>query len=437
MQTHTFSANRCLLGRRIIGVLILSLLFVSAGWAANSGPFGEGDDEHWVGTWSTTLHAPELLPGFTNTGFNNQTLRQIVHISIGGQRVRLRLSTFGASALVVDAAHIALSAGDATIVAGSDHALTFGGKASITIPPGAPVISDPVELTVPDLANLAVSLFVSGATGPATWHFDSRQTSYISPPGDFTGTAVMPLDPQSPTAQAWFWLAGIDLLAPRRSGAVAALGDSITDGDQSSVDKNRRWTDGLARRIAQQDEHAMGILNEGMDGNRLLHDVLAPNGLARFERDVLSQPGLDYVIVYLGHDDIGTGWPGGLNPDQPVTVDQILQAYEQLIERAQTRGVKIYGATLTPFEGAFVPGTPFPLYSPENEMKRRQVNHWIRTSGAFDAVIDFDRVLRDPDAPTRLLPNYDSGDHVHPNDAGYKAMADSIDLSLFYDDNRQ
>jgi lysophospholipase L1-like esterase len=431
MQTRTLSKYCEFLTRQSVAILSLGLLLASI-TAAAATPERKGDgNEHWVGTWSTTLHSPELLPGLTNAGFNNQTLRQIVHISIGGQRVRLRLSTFGADALVVDAAHIALSAGDSSIVAGSDHALTFGGKTSIVIPPGAPVVSDPVELTVPDLANLAVSLFVSGATGPATWHFDSRQNSYISPPGDFTGTTVMPLDPQSPPTESWFWLAGIDVVAPRRSGAIAALGDSITDGDQSSVDGNHRWTDELARRIVQQDEHAMGMLNEGMDGNRLLHDVLGPNGLARFERDVLSQPGLAYVIVQLGNADIGTGWPGGLNPDQVVTVDQILQAYEQLIEAAHTRGVKIYGATLTPFEGAFVPGTPFPLYSPENELKRRKVNQWIRTSGAFDAVIDFDRVLRNPNAPTRLLSKYDSGDHVHPNDDGYQAMADAVDLRLF------
>ena len=431
MQTRTLSQYCGFLTRRSVGILSLGLVLGSMTAVASSRDKRGDDDEHWVATWSTTLHAPGLLPGLTNTGFSNQTLRQIVHISIGGQRVRLRLSTFGADALVIEAAHIALSAGDSTIVAGSDRALTFGGKTSIVIPPGAPVVSDPVELTVPDLANLAVSLFVAGASGPATWHFDSRQDSYISPPGDFTGTTVMPLDPQSPTTQAWFWLAGIDVVAQRRSGAVAALGDSITNGDQSSVDGNHRWTDELARRIAQQDEHAMGMLNEGMDGNRLLHDVLGPNGLARFERDVLSQPGLAYAIVFLGTSDIGTGWPGGLNPDQVVTVDQILQAYEQLIEAAHTRGVKIYGATLTPFEGAFVPGTPFPLYSPENEMKRREVNHWIRTSGAFDAVIDFDRVLRDPNAPARLLPKYDSGDHVHPNDDGYEAMAEAVNLRLF------
>jgi lysophospholipase L1-like esterase len=338
-------------------ILFLGLLPASITAAAA----GEDGGEHWVATWSTTLHAPQLLPGFTNAGFNNQTLRQIVHISIGGQRVRLRLSTFGADALVVDAAHVALSAGDSTIVAGSDRALTFGGKTSIVIPPGAPVVSDPVELTVPDLANLAVSLFVSGATGLATWHFDSRQNSYISPPGDFAGTTVMPLDPQSPPTQSWFWLAGIDVAAPRQSGAIAALGDSITDGDQSSVDGNHRWTDELARRIVQHNDHAMGMLNEGMDGNRLLHDVLGPNGLERFQRDALSQPGLAYVIVSLGLTDIGRGWPGGLNPDQAVTVDQIVQAHEQLIEAVHTRGVKIYGATLTPNEGAFVPRNALPV----------------------------------------------------------------------------
>jgi lysophospholipase L1-like esterase len=431
MQTRVFSKYRGFLTRRSVAILSLGLLLTSITDAAANGQQREDSHEHWVSTWSTALHAPELVPGLTNGGFNDQTVRQIVHVSIGGKRVRLRLSTFGANAVVVDAAHIALSAGDSTIVAGSDRALTFGGKASIVIPAGAPVVSDPVELSVSDLANLAVSLFVSGATGPATWHFDSRQNSYISPPGDFTGTTVMPVDLQSSPTQSWFWLAGVDVLASRRSGAIAALGDSITDGDQSSVDENHRWTDELARRIVRQDEHAMGMLNEGMDGNRLLHDVLGANGLARFERDVLSQPGLAYVIVYLGTGDIGTGWPGGLNPDEAVTVDQILQAYKQLIEGAHTRGVKIYGATLTPFEGAFVPGTPFPLYSPENEMKRRQVNRWIRTSGAFDAVIDFDRVLRDPNAPSRLIPKYDSGDHVHANDDGYQAMADAIDLSLF------
>jgi lysophospholipase L1-like esterase len=215
------------------------------------------------------------------------------------------------------------------------------------------VVSDPVELTVSDLANLAVSIFVSGATGPATWHFDSRQTSYISPPGDFTGITVMPLDPQSPTTQSWFWLAGIDVLVPRQSGAIAAIGDSITDGAQSTVDQNHRWTNELARRIVQRDERPIGMLNEGLDGNRLLHDVLGPNGLARFETDVLSQPGLAYVIVQLGNNDIFT-----LDPSETVTVDQIIQGHKQLIERAHAKGLKIFGCTLNPVQGFLLPGTP-------------------------------------------------------------------------------
>ena len=291
------------------------------------------------------------------------------------------------------------------------------------------MVSDPVELTVSDLANLAVSLFVSGATGPATWHFDSRQTSYISPPGDFTGITVMPLDPQSPTTQSWFWLEGIDVLAPRQSGAIAAIGDSITDGAQSTVDQNHRWTNELARRIVQRDERPIGMLNEGLDGNRLLHDVLGPNGLARFETDVLSQPGLAYVIVQLGNNDIFT-----LDPSETVTVDQIIQGHKQLIERAHAKGLKIFGCTLNPVEGFLLPGTPFPVWTSANELKRQAINAWIRSSGEYDAVFDFDRVLRDPRQPARIRPALDSGDHGHPTDVGYKALADSIDLSLFYDD---
>jgi len=432
MQKHTLPLSCAFLTRRSVARLSLGLVLGGITAAAGARAQRGDGNEHWVATWSTVVHQPEPVPGLTNPGFNNQTLRQIVHISMGGEQVRLRLSTFGASGLVVGNAHIAISAGGAAIVPGSDRPLTFGGKPSVMIPPGAPVVSDPVELTAPDFANLAVSLFLPGATGPASWHFDARQTSYISPAGDYTETTVMPLDPLASTTQSWFWLAGIDVLAPQQSGAVAVLGDSITDGAQSTIDANRRWTDRLARRIlAQHDDHGMGVLNEGLDGNRLLHDGVGPNGLARFERDVLAQPGLAYVIVYFGYNDIGAGWPGGINPDQEVTVDQILQGYKQLIARAHARGVTIYAATLTPVEGGFVPGTPFPVYSPGNEIKRQQVNQWVRTSGAFDGVIDFDAVLRDPHAPTRVLGRYDSGDHVHPNDAGYSAMADAIDLRLF------
>jgi lysophospholipase L1-like esterase len=432
MLVNKLSFRRTQRSRRFV-VFLFFLLLMSVLMAADSRGNPVGGTEHWVATWSTALHQPDLLvPGLSNTGFVSQTLRQIVHTSLGGRQVRVRLSTFGADKLVIGAAHIALSAGGAAIVPSSDRVLTFNGKPSIEIPPGAPVFSDPVDLAVAGLSDLAITLFLPGVTGPATWHFDARQTSYISPPGDFTASAVMPLDPLTPTVASWFWLSSVDVLSSGQSGAIAAIGESTTDGDQSTVDANHRWPDWLARRIiAQPDHRGMGVLNEGLDGNRLLHDSLGPNGLARFERDVLSQSGLTHAIVFCGINDIGTGWPGGIYPDQEVTVDQIIGALRQFIQRAHTRGIKIYGATLTPNKGFVIPGTPFAAWSPGNETKRQAVNRWIRSSREFDGVIDFDRVLRDPDAPSQLLPRYDSGDHGHPNDEGYAAMAKAVDLRLF------
>jgi lysophospholipase L1-like esterase len=309
--------------------------------------------------------------------------------------------------------------------------LTFGGFPSITIPPGALVVSDPVELNVPDLSDLAVSIYVPGNTGPATWHFEGRQTSFISSPGDFTANAVMPV---SSTTLARFWLAGVDVIASKQTGAIVALGDSITDGSQSTqlppplqLDANARWTDQLAQRLLEQpDNRAMGVLNEGIAGGRLLHDSLGPNALARFDRDVLAQTGVTHVIVELGDNDIFT-----LNPAEEVTIAEIIQGHKQLIQRAHAKGLRIFGCTLTPHEGFLLPGTPFPVFSPAKEVKRQAVNAWIRTSGEYDAVLDFDRVLRDPNSPSKILALYDSGDHGHPNDAGYQALADTIDLRLF------
>jgi lysophospholipase L1-like esterase len=420
----------------IVRPLMLAVLL--AGVATPGQCAGDHGDENWIATWTTALHQPDLLaPGLANAGFNNQTLRQIAHTSAGGHRVRVRLSTFGAHNLVVGAAHIALHAQGQMIVPGSDRTLTFGGRPSINIPPGAPVLSDPVDLDVPALGDLAISIFVPGSTGPATWHFESRQTTYISTSGDFTSSTVMPLDTATPQVVAWFWLAGIEVSASSQMRAIAAIGDSITDGTNSSLDANHRWPDELARRLsAESGNQAVAVLNAGLAGSRLLHDSLGPNGLARFDRDVLSQPRLTHVIVQLGNPDIGEGWPGGLFPTDEVTAEQIIQGHKQLIDRAHSRGLKIYGATLTPFEGFVVPGTPFAFFTPANEAKRQAVNAWIRSSSAYDAVIDFDKVLRDPDAPSRLLVKYDSGDHVHPTDAGYAALADSVDLALFRNGNR-
>ena len=331
---------------------------------------------------------------------------------------------------MIGAANIALSATGASTVPGSDRTLTFGGDPSITIPPGALVVSDPVELEVPDRGDLAVSIFVPENTGPATWHFQGRQTSFISPPGDFTASAVMPV---SSTTQARFWLAGVDVTASEHTGVIVAIGESITDGAQSTVDANARWTDQLARRLLAQPGHrAMGVLNEGLAGNRLLHDSLGPNALARFDRDVLAQTGVTHVIVQAGANDIFT-----LNPVEEVTVEQVIQGHRQLIERAHSKGLRIFGCTLTPVEGFLLPGTPFPVFTPEKEVKRQAVNAWIRTSGEYDGVIDFDRVLRDPTSPTKIRALYDSGDHGHPNDLGYNALANAIDLKLFRNDQGQ
>jgi lysophospholipase L1-like esterase len=417
---------------RLLLIAVAVGTFATAAIAADRPGFEENGDEHWVATWGTAIHAPDLgVPGLANTGFNNQTLRQIVHTSIGGHKVRVRLSVFGANALVVGAAHIALSAGGAAIIPASDQTLTFGGQPSITIPPGALVLSDPVNLDVPPLSNLAVSIFVPGQTGPAAWHFEARQTLYVSPQGDFTGSGWMPVDSTIPPMLSWFWLSSVEVTSSRDTGGIVTFGDSITDGTQSTPDANKRWPDQLARRLMDDPgNQKLGVVNKGIAGNRILHDILGPDAPARFDRDVLATTGVTHVIVQLGGNDIFT-----INPTEEVSVDQIIQGHRQLIERAHAKGLRIYGCTLTPVEGFLVPGTPFPVFTLAKEAKRQAVNAWIRNSGEYDAVIDFDRVLRDPDDPARILPSYDSGDHGHPTDAGYKALAAAIDLRLFSDEN--
>ena len=420
METRTCGKWRSS-GRRVT-VLLTAMMPVLALTTIVAG----NGNEQWVGTWGTALHEPSPgPPGLTNTGFNNQTLRQIVHTSVEGNYVRVRLSTFGGRALAIGAAHIALRANDAAIVPDSDRTLTFGGEPSITIPLGAVVISDAVALQVPALADLAVSIFVPGSTGPATWHFLGLQTSYISSEGDFTGTVTMPV---ASTTLARFWLANVDVTTTKQTGAIVTFGDSVTDGAASTPNTNSRWPDHLARRLlAQPGNRKMGVLNQSITGNRLLHDGIGPNGLARFDRDVLTQTGVTHVIVLLGNNDLWTGET--ILPAESVTAEEVIQGHRQLIQRAHARGLTIYGATLTPLQG-FVPDAVFPII----EAKRQMVNAWIRTSGEYDAVIDFDEITRDPTVPTRLLPLYDSGDHLHPNNAGYEAMGNAIDLKLFKND---
>jgi lysophospholipase L1-like esterase len=382
-----------------------------------------GDQEGWAGTWGA---APVFPVGPV---INGQTVRQFVRVSVGGSRVRVRLSNeTGTDPLVIGAAHLAVGAAQGAIDPATDHALTFGGRPSVTIPPGAPAVSDPVDLDVRALATLAVSVYVPRWTGPTVVHPDAVQTAYVSKLGvDATGETTIP---EATTAVTRFFLTGVEVSSPgQRPRAIVTLGDSITDGNRSTLDANRRWPDRLAERLAEQGR-AIGVVNEGLSGNRVLHDLpeatFGPSALARFDRDVLGTPGAAYLVVMESINDIGHPTQAGL-PEQAVSAEDIITGLRQIATRAHAHGIKVFGATLTPYEG-----TIFPRYfTPEGEAKRQAVNEWIRTSGVYDGVIDFDAAIRDPGHPARVLSAYDSGDHLHPNDAGYKAMADSIDLDLF------
>ncbi len=402
--------------------LLAATALVGTGLGRTSKAFGEPQhsdgDQVWVATWGASPVAP-LPANTTNPGFTGQTVRMVVHTSVGGSDVRVRLSNaFGSDSLSIGAAHIALRGKDAGTAPGTDRVLTFGGSGSTIIPPGALVVSDSVKLNVPALSDLTVSLFLSGPTGQATWHPAAHATTYVSPPGDFT------LDPQMPvdhTVTSWFYLTDVEVTASKDTMAIVTLGDSITDGTASTTDANHRWPNYLAERLAAR-HLKIAVVDQGIGGNRVLHDIAGPNALARFDRDVLAQAGARYVTVLLGINDIGRSATG--QPPQPVSADEIIAGHQQMIIRAHQLGLKILGCTLTPFEGAA-------YFSPEGEAKREAVNKFVRTGGAYDGVIDFDAAVRDPSHPTRFLPTYDSGDHLHPNDAGYQAMGNAIDLSLF------
>jgi lysophospholipase L1-like esterase len=426
MKQAMLSILPCSHRRRAFVLAAATASFVFAGCGGVlSAPVKGGGDENWVGTWSASPMAADSVPGSSNSGFANQTVRHITHVSTAGNRLRVRLSNaYGTAPLNVGAAHVALQSSGASIVTGSDRPLTFNGNRSITIPAGALVLSDPVDFDVPAFADLAVSIYFPGATGPITWHQLGVQTAYISTPGDFTAAAAMPI---ASTATSRFVLADVEVATARRTRAVVALGDSITDGYCSTVDANHRWPDYLSLRLnAKNAKNGMAVLNQGISGNRLLHDKFGPDALARYDRDALTQAGVTHIIVLEGINDIGL--PGAFAlPAEEVSADEIIDGLQQLIERAHERRLMILGGTLTPFEGTTFPG----YYTPAGELKRQTVNAWIRTKADFDAVIDFDQVVRDPRHPTRLLPAYDCGDHLHPNDAGYQAMADSINLKFF------
>jgi lysophospholipase L1-like esterase len=374
----------------------------------------------WVGTWAASPMLAE--GGFRVHPFASVTLREIVHISNGGQQLRVRFTNeFGLDPLIIGDAHVALSAGAADIQDGTDHALTFGGAAVGRIPPGAVIYSDPVSLAVAPLSDVAVSFYLpSQVMRNETLHISANQDNYAAS-GDLCAAKTLP---QPVNLQSWYFLDGIDVPAVEGARAIVTLGDSITDGSHSTINANRRWPDVLAARLKQDPSlNQVSVLNEGIGGNRVVNDATGPSALARLDRDVLAQNGVRYVIVLESINDIGR-FSRFQGPEDDITTEQLEQGLKQIADAAHQHGIKAIGATLTPYGGAG-------YYSEKGEKTREDINNWIRQSGIFDGVVDFDRATGDPQNTTHFNPLYDSGDHLHPNDAGYKAMGESIDLGLF------
>jgi lysophospholipase L1-like esterase len=383
----------------------------------------------WVGTWAT---APQpFMPGSLET-YRNETLRLIVHVSEGGPKVRIRISNvYGDKPLAIGAAHIARRTMGADIDPMSDRSLMFHGHPTASVPAHGMLVSDPVDLDVQVLSDLAISLFLPEPVEATTSHLMALQTSYVAT-GDTTAARRFPV---AKTIDTWPFLTGVDVVAPAKP-AIVVIGSSTTDGDGSTHDANHRWPDVLAERLGKD----AGVLNLGIIGNRLLNDSpaatsfgrgLGESVLARYERDALNQAGVGFIVVCIGVNDIV--FPGTFTPaTEAVTAQNIIAGYRQLISRARLLGIRIFITTIPPFENARYSGDKtLVVYTPEKEAVRKQVNEWIRSTHEFDALIDFDAVLRDPQHPTRLLPQFDSGDHLHCNDAGYAATANAVPLELF------
>lgn len=405
----------------VAACLVLAVL-ASLALTATTASSVDRDANLWVGTWASAPMLALVTTPPTSPELNDATLRQIVHVSIGGASIRVRFSnTFGATPLEISSAHVAVSAGPGAIRPDSDKALTFSGQPSVSIPPGAPMFSDPLAFNLAAQSDLAITIHIATAPDAVTTHPGSRATSYLQ-----SGDAVSAADLSSATkVEHWYFLDDVDVQSSAAAGAVVTFGDSITDGAHSTENANTRWPDDLARRLAANKKTAgIGVLNEGIGGNRLLHDMTGPNALARFDRDVLSQSGVRWLIILEGINDLGAHGRTPLRDEKIPTAQELIAAYQQMILRAHTHHIRVFGATILPYQGAG-------YFSSVGEADRQTINQWIRTSGAFDAVIDLDAATRDPQKPTQLAPTADSGDHLHPGDVGYKAMADAIDLKLF------
>jgi lysophospholipase L1-like esterase len=386
---------------------------------------GTNDKLRWVGSWAASQQVPETQNSLDPQLLRDATLRQIVHLSVGGDQLRVRVSNaFGTEPLHLTAVHVArpVSAAGAAIDAASDTQVMFNGSSDVMIPAGAEYLSDAVAFPVAALSSLAISIHFDRPPMGETGHPGSRATSYVAR-GDLVSAVSLP---DAKTVEHWYQVSGVDVTSSVQAGAVVTLGDSITDGHGATTNENDRWPDVLAARMqAEKSTRMLGVLNEGIGGNRLLLDGLGPNALARFDRDVLAQTGVRAVIVLEGVNDLGT-----LTRDHDVSAEEhralvrkIEGAYSQMIERAHAHGIRVMGATILPYSGSkyYHPG-------PESEADRQAINAWIREVGHFDAVVDFDKLTRDPAHPDHLLPAYDSGDGLHPGPGGYKAMGEAIPL---------
>src|SRR5580704_894520 len=382
----------------------------------------------WVATWGSSQQIPEPQNALPIDDLRDATVRQLFHLSVGGSGLRVHMSNaFGTEALHFTSVHVArpLSTSSPAIDTTSDRQLTFAGKADVVVPSGAEFVSDPVDLKVSPLSDLAVTFHLDTPPQRESSHPGSRATSYYVH-GDAVGAATL-IEPKH--VDHWFQISEVDVQVSPEAGAVVVLGDSITDGHGATTNGNDRWTDVLAARLQGLPQtRNVGVSNQGIGGNHLLTDGLGPNALSRFDRDVLAPAGVRWLIVFEGVNDLGgLARTGEVPPaDHAALVERVLSAYRQLVVRAHAHGLQVFGATITPFVGSdyYHPG-------PLSEADRQAVNQWIRAAGHFDGVIDFDAVVRDPNHPDQLLPAFDCGDHLHPSPAGYKAMAEAIPLTVF------
>lgn len=418
----------------------LALLLGCGPCAAQTG--GSGPTPHWVGTWGAAQQLaaetlppwvvppprepnepppPPLLPPYPSS-FRDETVRMIVRTSAGGERLRLTLSNaLGMSELTIGAVHVALRERGSAIVAETDRAVTFGGKGSFSVQPGTLVVSDTIELALPPLTELAVSLYLPNETQSVTTHEFALNTTYV-----VDGNAAAASTLENPrTNLTYFWLSGVEVLASSDVGAIVALGDSITDGVATTPDTQRAWPSMLAAKLqANPATRHWAVVNAGISGNRVRRDVIGASALGRFDRDVLARAGVRWLVLFEGINDITFSALPAVPRHERTTADELIETLEQIVHRAHARGIKVMGATLMPMGGLW-------LHNAETEAMRQAVNEWIRTSGKLDAVADFDAATRDALQPARLEPELDSGDHIHPNDAGNAAMVDAIDLSVF------